>query len=104
VHYGAGCRLVSTINENTNDFNSQLKIAYEFDRGIYDIRSCMDNKANYRAEVEYAKKHNLSLISLKPYPNKEPFDAGIIEIHFPNRTIISNQSGDYICHRGVRET
>ena len=31
-------------------------------------------------------------------------DAGIIEIYFPEKKIISNQSGDYICHKGVRET
>ncbi|MCD6244225.1 MAG: hypothetical protein J7J65_03190 [Candidatus Korarchaeota archaeon] len=34
IHYRMGCRLVSAINEDTNDFNSLLKSAYEFDRGM----------------------------------------------------------------------
>ena len=63
---------------------------------------CFPNLSRLSIE-QIAKKHDLSLISLKLYPNKDPFDAGIIEIHFPNTTIISNQSGDYICHRGVRD-
>ncbi len=64
----------------------------------------MDNEENYKAELEFAKKHNLSCVRFKPKPNKEPYDAGIIEVYFPEKLIISNQSGDYICHRGVRET
>lgn len=46
----------------------------------------------------------MSEVPLKPYPNKEPYDAGIIEIHFPEKPTISDQSGDYIYYRGVRET
>ena len=78
-----------------------LKSAYEFDKGIYDI---IDFEDNYRADVEYAKKHSLNFVSLRLYPNKDPYDAGIIEVYFPGRKIVSNQGGDYICHRGVRET
>ncbi len=103
THYGTGCRLVSAIDENTNNFDSLLEKAYEFDRGIYDEMS-MDSEENYRREFEFFRKHKLDYTRLKPYPNKERFDAGVIEIHFPSRTIISDQSGDYICHRGVRET
>jgi len=99
-----GCRLASAIDEATDDFESLLKRAYEFDKGIYDVKACMDNEANYRAKLECAKKHRLHFTTLKPYPNKESFDAGIIEIDFTSKTIISDQSGDYICHRGVRET
>jgi len=36
VHYGMGCRLVSAISEDTEDFNSLLKSTHEFDKG--DIR------------------------------------------------------------------
>lgn len=104
VHYGMGCRLVSAINEGTSNFNLLLKSAYEFDRGIYDIMKCMDNEENYKAEVEFAKKLGLDYVALKPKPSKEPVDAGIIEVYFPEKKIISNQSGDYICHKGVRET
>ena len=104
VHYGMGCRLVSAINETTEDFKSLLKSAYEFDRGIYEIEKCMDNEINYRSELEFAKKHGLNYVMLKPKPSKEPIDAGIIEIYFPEKKIISNQSGDYVCHKGVRET
>lgn len=104
VHYGMGCRLVSAINENTDDFNSLLKSAHEFDRGIYDIWCCKDNEENYKSELEFAKKYGFNYITFKPKPNKEPIDAGIIEIYFPEKRIVSDQSGDYICHRGVRET
>jgi len=44
IHYGMGCRLVSAINEDTEDFDSLLKSAYEFDRGIYDIWEYEDNE------------------------------------------------------------
>ena len=104
VHYGMGCRLVSAINKDTNDFNSLLKSAYEFGRGIHDIWECEDNEENYNLELEFAKKHGFSYVAFKPKPNREPVDAGIIEIYFPEKRIVSNQSGDYICHRGVRET
>jgi hypothetical protein len=104
VHYGMGCRLVSAINESTDSFDLLLKSAYDFDRGIYDIGKCMDNEENYGAEVEYAKRLGINYVTLKPKASKEPVDAGIIEIYFPQKKIISNQSGDYICHRGVRET
>jgi hypothetical protein len=104
VHYGMGCRLASAINEKASDFESLLKSAYEFDRGIYDINACMDNEENYRAEAEFARKHGLSYIPFRPRPSREPIDAGIIEIYFPEKKIVSNQSGDYICHKGVRET
>lgn len=104
IHYGMGCRLVSAINEGTDDFNSLLKNAYEFDRGIYDIWECEDNEENYKRELEFAQRHGFSYVAFKPKPSREPVDAGIIEIYFPERLIVSNQSGDYICHRGVRET
>ncbi|MHA1621594.1 MAG: hypothetical protein ACTSVO_05570, partial [Candidatus Heimdallarchaeaceae archaeon] len=104
VHYGMGCRLVSAINESTQNFKSLLKSAYEFDREIYGIEKCMDNELNYRSELEFVKKHGLKYVMHKPKPSKEPIDAGIIEIYFPEKKIISNQSGDYICHQGVRET
>ena len=76
VHYGMGCRLVSAINENTNDFDSLLKSAYEFDRGIHDIWECEDNEENYNLELEFAKKHGFSYVAFKPKPNREPVDAG----------------------------
>jgi len=104
VHCGMGCRLASAIDETTEDFESLLKSAYAFDKGIYDIKACMDNESNYKAELEFAKKHNSNYIALRLKTNKEPVDAGIIEIYFPERLIVSNQSGDYVCHRGVRET
>jgi len=104
VHYGMGCRLASAIDGETGDFRTLLRKAYRFDRGIYDIWSCMDCERNYRAEREFAEKHGLSYVPFRPGPCKEPVDAGIIEIDFPSRTIVSDQSGDYICHRGVRET
>lgn len=88
VHYGTGCRLVSAINETTENFKSLLKSAYEFDRGIYEIKKCMDNEINYRSELEFVKKHGLNYIMLKPKPSKEPIDAGIIEIYFPEKKII----------------
>lgn len=104
IHYGMGCRLVSAINEQADDFDSLLKSAYEFDRGIHDITECGDSEENYKRELEFAKKHGFSYVVFKPKPSKEPVDAGIIEIYFPEKLIVSNQSGDYICHRGVRET
>ncbi|RLI39578.1 hypothetical protein DRO64_10330 [Candidatus Bathyarchaeota archaeon] len=105
VHYGTGCRLVSAIDENVHNFQSLLDSAYEFDRGIFeDVEYNADNKRNYSRWVKHYRSMGLSRIPLKPYPNKEPYDAGIIEIYFPKKLIISDQSGDYICHRGVRET
>jgi hypothetical protein len=95
VHYGMGCRLVSAINKETNDFKSLLKSAYEFDRGIYSINSCRDGEFKFNEKNEFV---------FVPKPSKKPCDAGIIEIYFPERKIVSNQNGDYICHRGVRET
>ena len=100
IHYGMGCRLVSAINDDTEDFNSLLKSAYEFDRGIYDIWECEDNEENYKRELKFAEKHRFSYTAFKPKPSREPVDAGIIEIYFPEKKIISNQSGGYICHRG----
>jgi hypothetical protein len=47
IHDGMGCRLASAINEKTSDFESLLKSAYEFDKGIYDIEAYMDNEENY---------------------------------------------------------
>ena len=82
VHYGMGCRLVSMINENTEDFSSLLKSAYEFDRGIYYIWKCEDNEENYRHELEFTKKHGFGYVAFKPKPSREPVDAGIIEIYF----------------------
>jgi hypothetical protein len=104
AHYAMGCRLASAIDETTEDFETLLKRAYEFDKGIHDIKECMDNEANYKSELEYAKNHKPNFMSLKPYPNKAPHDGGIIKIDFPSKTIISDQSGDYIGHKGVRET
>ncbi|MCE4623442.1 MAG: hypothetical protein F7B11_01670 [Caldisphaeraceae archaeon] len=104
IHYGMGCRLVSAISEDTEDFSSLLKSAYEFDRGIYDIWEFENNEENYRRELEFAEKYGFSYVSFKPKPSREPVDAGIIEIYFSEKLIISNQSGDYIYHRDIRET
>jgi hypothetical protein len=81
VHCGTGVRLASAINDKTKDLDSLLKSAYEFDRGVYDVNSRMDKEVS-----------------------EESYEAGIIEIHFPDYTIISDQSCDYICHKGIRET
>jgi hypothetical protein len=83
------------INEDTDDFDSLLKSAYEFDKGIYDINSCRDG------EFKFDEKNEFTFF---PEPIKKPYDAGIIEIYFPEKKIVSNQSGDYICHKGVRQT
>jgi hypothetical protein len=80
IHYGMGCRLVTAIKENTEDFNSLLKSAYELDRGIYDIEACMDNEANYMAELELAKKHGLSYVIFKLKLNKDPIDTDKISL------------------------
>ena len=77
VHYGMGCRLVSAIDENTEDFNSLLKSAYEFDKGIYDIWECEDNEENYRRELEFSKKHGFSYIAFKPKHSREPWMPGL---------------------------
>ena len=95
VHYGMGCRLVSAINEKTDDLESLLKSAYEFDKDIYSIKSCRDGEFKFDEENKF---------TFSPKVSKEPYDAGIIEIYFPEKMIISNQDGDYICHRGVRQT
>jgi hypothetical protein len=71
VHYGMGCRLASAVNEKTSDFESLLESAYEFDRGIYDSKACMDNEENYRAEAEFARKHGLSYIAFRPKPSRD---------------------------------
>lgn len=63
----------------------------------------MDNEKNYRRELEFFKKES-RYVAFRPKPSREPADAGIIEIYFPEKLVVSNQSGDYICHRGVRET
>ena len=82
--------MVSAIDENTEDFDSLLKGAYEFDKGIYDIWECEDNKENYRRELEFAKKHGFNYVAFKPKPSREPVDAGIIEIYFPIRLSLEN--------------
>ncbi|RLG17930.1 hypothetical protein DRN63_02330 [Nanoarchaeota archaeon] len=105
VHYGTGCRLVSAINEKVYNFQSLLESAYEFDRGIFEVVKCnTDDKRNYLKWLKEYRSLGLTKVPIKPYPNKESYDAGIIEIYFPEKLIISDQSGDYICHRGVRET
>jgi len=95
IHYAMGCRLVSAINEATEDFESLLESAYEFDRGIYDINSCRDGEFKFNEKDEF---------SFFPKPSKKPYGVGIIEIYFSEKKIVSNQNGDCICHRGVRQT
>ena len=42
-------------------------------------------------------------LSLQMAEQQKTCDAGIIEIYFPEKEIVSNQNGDYICHREVRK-
>lgn len=57
IHYATGCRLVSAINEETDNFNPLLKSTYEFNRGIHNIIECEDNekelqeRARFRSET-----------------------------------------------------
>jgi len=57
-----------------------------------------------RPRISETAKEGLSYVAFRPKPYNEPVDAGIIEIDFPAKTIVSNRNGDYVCHRGVRDT